>query len=191
MGSYSCWRCIGFSLTFVEEIAPNPIPWTLFLLGSSWVMFITTIVLELYAITTSQRAVNREIELLDSDYNQYLKSISKNTSTTYRPVIERPKNELAVCTIKLNSWSLRSLTIAIVLLCSFSIFNLLKNDGRKLTMSKDGKPVHSVNLPEVDYSNSYVPPSYVAPPPPPPTEPSKPPQDSGSGTGISGSGDKK
>jgi hypothetical protein len=181
---------LGFSLTFVEKIAPNPIPWTLFLLGSSWVMFITTIVLELYAITTSQRAVDREIELLDKDYNQYLKSISENTLTTYNPAIERPKNELAVRTMKLNNWSLRSLTIATMLLCSFSIFNLLKNDERKISMSKDEKPIQSVNLPVGTHSNSYVAPTYVAPPPPPPTDQPKP-QDSGNGGGTTSGSDKK
>src|SRR5438876_10962336 len=62
---------LALSITFLEKIAPHPIPLTFALLGVSWICLIVSVVLQLHALSTSQTATNDEMEIVDQDYRAY------------------------------------------------------------------------------------------------------------------------
>lgn len=127
-GRYDKWilglsgAALALSITFLEKIAPTPISWTFVVLAFAWFLFILAVVMELYAIASSQSAINEELALLAQEYNQYLKSLTEEKE--YELNLQRSDNQFSSRTRNLNKWSLRALTLGVVLLCLFSIINL-------------------------------------------------------------------
>jgi hypothetical protein len=72
---------LALSVTFIEKIAPSPVAWTFVLLATAWLLLIACVVLELYALATSQTAINEQIRLLDGEYDQFLQDAGANTPT--------------------------------------------------------------------------------------------------------------
>jgi hypothetical protein len=115
---------LALSLTFIEKIAPHPSPWSFALLAIAWLLLIASLVLELYALATSQTAINEQILLLDAEYDAYVAGTeSKAIETTTGPAAT-PDNRFTVRTRRLNVWSLRCLVVGLAFLCAFSGFNL-------------------------------------------------------------------
>ena len=118
---------LALSLTFLEKIAPHPHPWTFILLAAAWVSLITSVLLELYALSTSQTVTNQQIELITEDYRQYLLSLSDHPPVP--EPIRQPESQALIeqwkaRTRTLNQWSLWLLTLGVFLLCVFSLSNL-------------------------------------------------------------------
>jgi hypothetical protein len=114
---------LALSLTFIEKIAPHPSPWTFSLLAVAWMLLITSLVLELYALATSQTAINEQVRLLDADYDAFVAGTTDTVVNAGGPAAA-PDNRFTVRTRRLNVWSLRCLVVGLAFLCAFTGFNL-------------------------------------------------------------------
>lgn len=153
---------LALSITFLEKIAPHPTQWTFLLLAGAWLCLIASVLLELYALATSQTVTNEQIRIVDEEYRQYLLSLPEH------PAIPEPSNGPETPEVmetwrrrtrSLNDWSRWLLSIGVLLLCAFSLFNLPHRNPDKDTMAN--QPLH-------ESKGSYVAPSSALPPPPPP-----------------------
>jgi hypothetical protein len=163
---------LALSLTFIEKIAPHPRPWSFVVLLVAWILLIISVVLELHALATSQRALTEQVTLLDKEYQSFLNSLSSPTQVGSVESIGTSiaaENEFAAKTRILNAWSLRAFIAGIVFLCFFSAVNLPyrqeKNDMANAITERLSK-------------GSFVPPANVLPPPPPPPPVTVPPSPS-------------
>jgi hypothetical protein len=159
---------LALSLTFIEKIAPHPQPWSFAILLVAWILLIVSVVLELHALATSQRALTEQVTLLDKEYQDFLSSLSSPSPAISVASIGAPaaaENEFAAKTRTLNAWSLRAFIAGIVFLCIFSAVNLPygreQNDMANAMRERLSK-------------GSFVPPRNVLPPPPPPQSPPPP-----------------
>lgn len=160
---------LALSLTFIEKIAPHPKSWSFVFLLIAWLLLIVSVVLELVALATSQRALTEQVALLDNEYQSYLNSLSVRDATDWTEPAYTPtpvNNEFTVKTRERNTWSLRSFVLGIFFLCAFSAVNLPYQEDRS----------EMANTPRDRLSKgSFVPPRNVLPPPPPPAPPPEPP----------------
>ena len=155
---------LALSITFLEKIAPHPVAWTFILLAVAWLCLIVSVLLELYALATSQTVTYEQITLADEEYRQYLSSLPEHpqiASSIKTPQTPEALEGLRSRTRSLNNWSCWLLSIGVFFLCTFSLINL------PYTNSNDGKkpmPDESIKASR----GSYVAPSNALPPPPPP-----------------------
>lgn len=82
------------SLTFIEKIAPSPIPWSRWLALISWGALAFAIMTSLYAISRSQEAVQRQMHILDIEIQQKLhpddeKYKGQDTTNPFTKTVER------------------------------------------------------------------------------------------------------
>ena len=155
---------LALSITFLEKIAPNPTPWTSILLAIAWLCLIASVLLELYALATSQTVTNEQIRIVDEEYRQYLLSLPEHPPIPEPSTVpETPEVMEAMRrhTRSLNDWSRWLLSIGVLLLCAFSLFNLPHRNPDTKTMPT--QPLH-------ESKGSYVAPSSALPPPPPPAQ---------------------
>jgi hypothetical protein len=152
---------LALSITFLEKIAPNPAAWTFFILAASWISLIASVLLELYALASSQTVTNEQIRVGDEEYRQYLLSLPEHPqlpAPLKPPATLEAMEARRASTRSYNDWSRWLLTIGVLLLCGFSLFNLpMSNKGTV-------QPLH-------ESKGSYVAPSSALPPPPPPATP--------------------
>lgn len=153
---------LALSLTFIEKIAPHPQPWSFIVLFAAWICLILAVMFELYALATSQTAINEQVNSLDAEYQRYLDSLSQNPAgTRMTGAAATPENVFTAKTRKLNTWSLRFLGTGILFLCIFSVVNLPFTQTKpEMSDSKTATALLS--------KGSYVPPKNALPPPPPP-----------------------
>ena len=155
---------LALSITFLEKIAPHPTPWTFLLLAGAWLCLIASVLLELYALATSQTVTNEQIRIVDEEYRQYLLSLPEHPPIPESSTVpETPEvmDTLRRRTRLLNDWSRWLLSIGVLLLCAFSLFNLPHRNPDTKTMA---------NQPLYESRGSYVAPSSALPPPPPPAQ---------------------
>jgi hypothetical protein len=153
---------LALSITFLEKIAPHPVWWTFILLVIAWLCLIASVLLELYALATSQTVTNELIALADEEYRQYLSSlpehpqIAPSIKTTQTPeVLEGLRHRTRL----FNDYSRWLLSFGVFFLCSFSALNLpYSNNGKKPMADEIIRASRG----------SYVAPSNALPPPPPP-----------------------
>jgi len=113
---------LAISLTFLEKIAPEPAPMTLWLLGLSWLAFIGAILAGFFAIHYSREAIYREMEIARENYEFFI-----STSTTQNMLGDpSPKeNNIFLKRVKTaNFISRTSLAVGTGLLCLFALINL-------------------------------------------------------------------
>ena len=160
---------LALSVTFLEKIAPHPFVWSYALLGVAWLCLIVAILLELYALAKTQTVTNMQMDLAGAEYLAYLRSSPEGQSVA-PPASEpvKPQEEIdrhKKRTRGLNTWSLRSLTAGIGLICLFSLVNLFSRNTNDLHMAKSEQTrVQEIN----ESKGTYISPSNVLPPPPPP-----------------------
>lgn len=124
---------LALSVTFLEKIAPHPFTWSYGLLGLAWLCLIVAILLELYALAKTQTITNMQMDLAGAEYLAYLRSLPEGQSSalpasdpvTPQTEIDQHKTRLR----GLNTWSLRTLTAGIALICLFSLVNLFSRSG--------------------------------------------------------------
>ena len=63
---------LALSITFLEKIAPNPIPCSLYILGSSWLLLVTSLLLNLSSLAESQNALQQKIANADNEMRKRL-----------------------------------------------------------------------------------------------------------------------
>ena len=121
-GRYDRWiltlsgGALAVSLTFLERIAPKPIPSTLWLILSAWGVLVITIVCALCSHLTSQAAIRKARDNLDDNYGK-------------RTVGKKRPNRAASVTKVLNVFSMITFAVAVILLCVFSFCNFLWGAG--------------------------------------------------------------
>lgn len=59
---------LALSLTFLHDIAPDPIPWTLRILAASWIMLVVSMLATSFSFYFSQLAYSLEIKKWDDNY---------------------------------------------------------------------------------------------------------------------------
>ncbi|MCP5523251.1 MAG: hypothetical protein H7A46_17080 [Verrucomicrobiales bacterium] len=117
-GRYDKWiltlsgGALGISITFVEKIAKNPNPDTLWLLGVAWVFLVLALLSALWSLVTSQLGIRETRDELD-----LAQSEGRAPSLTY------PKRFTRITGI-LNWVSLGVFTLGVSCLCAFSFANL-------------------------------------------------------------------
>lgn len=102
---------LALSLTFIEKIAPNPLPTTLCMIGASWLCFILSIVAVLFSFQASQIACRRQREIIDKIYE------------TGRSDIDEA-NAASRWTEWLNYISFGFFVVGVLLLANFAWINL-------------------------------------------------------------------
>jgi hypothetical protein len=160
---------LALSLTFIEKIAPLPTAWTFVLLATAWLLLIASVVLELYALATSQTAINEQITILDAEYDTFLENLTGDITISGHHTPPARENRFTARTRRLNVWSLRFMVLGLGFLCLFSGINLPFTRGR-----------HDMAEQTQKSRGSYVPPGNVRPPPPPPSPAPKPAPSRGS-----------
>lgn len=150
---------LALSVTFLEKIAPHPTPWTFSVLALSWACLIASVLFELFALSTSQTAINESIEGLQEQYAEYLRSlgVEEDGDKERRPEGKIPNPQRFAKRTRLwNTISIWLLTGGIGMLCLFSVLNLPWSKNMS-----ESKPLN-------ESRGSFVPPSNALPPPPPP-----------------------
>jgi hypothetical protein len=156
---------LALSVTFLEKIAPHPLPWTFVLLAVAWLCLIASVLLELYALSTSQTVTNEQIAIADEDYRQYLLSLPDHPAIPEPQRVPEAPNLVERWrrkTRRFNDWSRWLLSVGVFLLCAFCFFNL------PYVRDMGAKPIN-------ESRGSYVAPANALPPPPPPRTPSSAP----------------
>ena len=114
---------LALSLTFIDDIAPNPIQCTLWLIGFAWLSLIVSITAVMISFQLSQSASRRQREIWDeaflADDDQLLKV----------------PNKYSWWTDALNKTSLATFILGIILMSIFALTNLTQRDVK----STDGK----------------------------------------------------
>lgn len=103
---------LGISITFINQIAPNPIPDTKCLIISAWIFFSLSVFLTLISFLTSQMACRRQIEICEEFL---LNNKSKDDSRVNKP---------ATITTCLNYLSIFFFSLGIMTLVLFCLKNL-------------------------------------------------------------------
>jgi hypothetical protein len=114
---------LGLSITFLDKIAANPLPETLFLVGLSWSLFILAIMCIVLSFLTSQSACRHQRELIDVEY-----------STGNIP---DDNNLPANLTWYLNLGSYVLFVAGVIFLALFSWLNLPTGDKAEMTRSNE------------------------------------------------------
>ncbi len=115
---------LAVSLTFLEKIAPKPEGWLLLIIGASWACLVLSILAHLMALASGQRAIRKQMELLDSDYSRYLSSDTPETEIVKE--IEDTTNVHSERTGFLSQIALCLVVVGVGLLCLFSVVSLTK-----------------------------------------------------------------
>lgn len=105
---------LALSITFINQIAPNPKPHSVYFLIGAWILFCSSLLSTLISFLTSQDACRRQRDLFDEEISQNNKKCS-NTKD----------NKAAFWTNLLNYFSIGFFILGVVLLIVFSAINLL------------------------------------------------------------------
>jgi hypothetical protein len=102
---------LGLSLTFMRQVAPHPQPTTLKLIILAWSCFGLSIVTTLISFLTSQKACNKQIEILEATFLQHGDR-------------EKLTNKYSRVTMILNWFSIILFIAGVILFALFSAINI-------------------------------------------------------------------
>jgi hypothetical protein len=141
----------GFSVAFIKDVAPQPIPATLHWLGASWILFTVGLLAISLSFLFSQWACDFQI--------------SQSENILKNPEYRCPTNKWSIATMVCNISCVGLLFLGIMCWSWFAIHNL---GQRENIMSKsDGRSREQTGyIPPPPPAR--VPPLPLAPPPPPP-----------------------
>jgi len=100
---------LALSITFINQIAPNPKPHSVYFLIGAWILFCFSLLSTLISFLTSQVACRKQRDILDDK----LSSKENNKS-----------NKAALWTNRLNYFSIVFFILGVVSLIVFSAMNL-------------------------------------------------------------------
>lgn len=128
---------LGFSVTFLDKIAPHPLPGSKWLLAVSWLCLLASIATQLLALSSSQKAMHRQIEILDREYTPLLyQQLGESTE------VDR-KNKYRKDTAYWNCIAMWTLIIGIGLLYVFAGWNALERSTTHEQEQADKKPTNA------------------------------------------------
>lgn len=120
---------LAISLTFLEKIAPDPVPVTLVILGGSWLAYILAALTGFCAIYFSREALYTEVEIGDEAYTRF-----RETTTEQKPEGDPPaewKNRHTKTLKKLSVASSSCLILGTFLMCAFALTNISRAKSKK------------------------------------------------------------
>lgn len=130
---------LGLSIAFLKDIVSIKQATWLYLLFSSWSLFIASIILTLVSFLSSWVAIDKQLNFAEEYYNQGNTSILSKT------------NKASILTITLNIISVVCFVIAVILIVLFISKNLLKE--RVMNKRYDANVMQ-----ELEGLGGYVPP---------------------------------
>lgn len=136
---------LALSITFLKDIAPNPLPETWKYLGVSWACFVVGILAVLLSFLTSQSACRKQRDFLDELYQ-------KGSVT-----VTAKKNWWSSWTNGLNWVSYALVFFAVVFFTLFSWLNLGKGGHEAMTDTPQNQQVQSSMKP-IEVKGGAVPP---------------------------------
>jgi hypothetical protein len=101
---------LALSITFINQIAPNPKPHSIYYLVGAWILFCASLLSTLISFLTSQVACRKQRDILDMEISG--RDNNKN-------------NKAASWTNKLNYCSIACFILGVIFLIIFSAINLL------------------------------------------------------------------
>lgn len=104
---------LALSITFINQIAPQPKPYSIYWLIIAWSFFCLSLLSTLISFLTSQAACRKQRAILDEEIS---KNSKKNNNTE--------ENNAALWTDKLNKLSIAFFILGVMLLVVFSAMNL-------------------------------------------------------------------
>jgi hypothetical protein len=108
---------VGVSLAFIEKIAPNPLPWSVWLAGVSWLLLVLSLLAAFLSLLSAVYAAKRQVDLLDESYEQFCKAGRD-------PKFRREKNRCNDWTHRLNLVHSIAFPLGVLVLCVFAFVNL-------------------------------------------------------------------
>jgi hypothetical protein len=136
---------LAISLTFLEKIAPEPASNTLWLLGLSWLAYISAIVAGFFAIHYSREAIYREMEIARENYNTFMSTSTVDNPSGNAPPTSENRHRTHVSLS--NAISRYCLAAGTGLLCTFALINLSSAKISKAT-EKQKAIAFTLNLPQ-------------------------------------------
>jgi len=110
---------LGFSITLIEKIALNPSNIAIVILIASWGAFVLTIIATLISYQCSVKAMQRQREILDLEYER---------GDPGKLSAEEKLNGYVKPISYLNILAMSLFILGVALLCTFSIINLLQKE---------------------------------------------------------------
>ena len=108
------------SLTFIESLAPNPIPYTKWLISIAWLTLALGMIITLFAIFTSQNALIRQREILDLEQWKHMNPEDKDIQS-----LDSETNDYIDKVKRRNSVSFTLTAIGLICLILFVIINYI------------------------------------------------------------------
>jgi hypothetical protein len=136
---------LALSITFLKDIAPNPLPETWKYLGVSWACFVVGILAILLSFLTSQSACRKQRDFLDELYQKGSVAVAAK------------KNWWSSWTNGLNWVSYALVFFAVVFFTLFSWLNLGKGGHETMTDTPQNQQVQSSMKP-IEVKGGAVPP---------------------------------
>lgn len=164
-GRYSHWLitiaggALAVSVTFLEKIAPNPLPHTHWIISICWVLLVGSLLGGFYAIYCSGNAIIRQRKINEYKYASYRRSI--NDKSAPAPTIEDDCiNRYSECIPAIDKLSVGALIGGLIFLCLFSFVNMPNENHKQQSENHIGHMNKDGNLDE-----RYVPEGEDIPPP--------------------------
>lgn len=110
---------LAVSVTFLEKIAPHPVPWSRPIIGGAWFALVLALVATLVALFQSQNALRKKIENLDREYREKLYPDVGEANEW----LSHTENPFADKVVRWSSVSRWSAIAGLVLLVAFSLIN--------------------------------------------------------------------
>ncbi|RII27752.1 MAG: hypothetical protein CXR31_05865 [Geobacter sp.] len=115
---------LALSVTFIEKIASNPQPFTLYILVIGWFLLLASVVFQLHALSSSHNSVRRQIVILDQQYSDVFIAEDPAKLIQDRWADPPPVNPHIRRTHLYNVLSKHTLIIGIICILLFSAMNV-------------------------------------------------------------------
>lgn len=155
---------LAVSLAILDKVIQHPAQNTIPILIAAWAALIITLIAQLLALSNSHKACQRQIDILDDEYERYL--YSDDPAEAVRTERKTDSNAYSKRTRFYSTVALWGLIGGILLLMAFTVANMKM---KETNMPKKEPPkTTTVNTGDKNVRGSYTPEKNKLPPPPPP-----------------------
>ncbi len=155
---------LAVSLAFLDKVVQHPAPSTIPILVLGWILLVSALISQLLALSSSQKACQRQIDILDKEYKRYL--YADDPSAAVRNDRSQESNPFSNRTSTYSAVALWGLIGGIILLMVFSAVNMTRKEPEMA--DKENNKTKMVNTGDKHVKGSYTPEKNKLPPPPPP-----------------------
>jgi hypothetical protein len=129
---------LALSITFLEKIAPEPIPGSLYILGVSWFLLVISLLLNLSTLAESQNALQQKITNADNEMRKRLYPDKTDED------LDTHSNKYSERVSKLSLYCKWTCILGVSLLATFALFNATQikpKEKDKNASQEDHKPI--------------------------------------------------